>query len=116
MFYQFRQNNSGGSFRFDADAGISVSVIIEADYANEANRRAEAIGLYFDGAGDCDCCGDRWCEAWADSEGDEVPSEFGKPLTKEVGRWDIDWLNGEPSIFIHYKDGRVEPFTKDWKK
>ena len=58
MFYEFRQNNSGGVFHLPA-----IQVFIEADSMDEANRIAERNGLYFDGAGsgrDCLCCGDRW--------------------------------------------------------
>ncbi|MFE4367966.1 MULTISPECIES: DUF7296 family protein [unclassified Streptomyces] len=58
-FYEFHQNNSGGGFDYDEDNGISVYVIIEAGSADVANARAEKIGLYFDGEGDCPCCGDR---------------------------------------------------------
>lgn len=58
MFYEFRQNNSGGRFLPPA-----ITVFVEADSMGEANRIAERSGLYFDGAGsgrDCLCCGDRW--------------------------------------------------------
>ena len=57
MFYTYRQNNSGGTFVYDESAGISVNVIIEANSREQAKRRAEQIGLYFDGQMDCDCCG-----------------------------------------------------------
>lgn len=58
MFYVYRQNNSGGSFIPPA-----VDVIVEAPSAAEADTIAEGIGIYFDGAGDCSCCGNRWHEA-----------------------------------------------------
>ena len=61
MFYVYRQNNSGGSFRPPA-----VDVIVEADSAAEADTIAEGVGIYFDGAGDCPCCGNRWDEAEED--------------------------------------------------
>ena len=57
MFYEFIQNNSGGTFIYDEQKGISYSVIVEADSENDAITRAEQIGLYFDGKGDCPCCG-----------------------------------------------------------
>lgn len=63
MFYTFNQNNSGGGFDFDAKRGISRYVIISADSTEDAIKRAEKIGLYFNGVesgDDCECCGDRW--------------------------------------------------------
>lgn len=71
-YYHFRQNNSGGSF--DIDDKVTVNVWIQAETANQANERAEDIGIYFDGVDDevdCACCGDRWYPA---SERDSVPS------------------------------------------
>lgn len=47
MFYTYRQNNSGGSFKITKK--IKHFVIIEADSAKEANKKAEHIGIYFDG-------------------------------------------------------------------
>lgn len=106
MFYDFRQNNSGGSFDFDGDRGISVSVIVEADSADEANERAEEIGLYFDGSGDCECCGDRWSSQWRDDAGDEVPSIYGQPIAEYTPH--IKWSEKDfPEVFVHYKDGTV---------
>lgn len=52
MFYEFRQNNSGGVFEIDESRGISLHVIVEADTAEEANERAQRIGLYFNGVED----------------------------------------------------------------
>lgn len=116
-FYDFRQNNSGGSWDY-SDRGISVNVIIEADSVDEANTKAENLGLYFDGAGDCNCCGNRWDEFWGDPK--DVPSiytEEVKPGDKypakdtEMGRFGHKWMEeGKPEGFIHYKDGRVEGF------
>ncbi len=61
-FYQYMQNNSGGSF----DAHFGHSVYIEAESPSHADYRAETIGIYFDGCDggrDCPCCGDRWSRA-----------------------------------------------------
>lgn len=58
MFYVYRQNNSGGSFLPPA-----VNVIVEADNAAEADTIADGVGIYFNGEGDCPCCGYRWSEA-----------------------------------------------------
>jgi hypothetical protein len=105
-FYTFDQNNSGGGFDYDESAGISCVVIIEADSAYSANRRAEEIGLYFDGAdkgSDCPCCGDRWHEAYG--EGDEVPSVYDTPLPEYVPYF--KWIRSGYEIFTHYSDGRI---------
>lgn len=116
MFYVYSQNNSGGFFEIDHSAGISVVVIVEADSAEQANHRAEQIGLYFDGDGDCSCCGDRWHDIW-DSErgGDDVPSLYGKPLV-DYGREDFPygvhgWAGSEPEVYVHVKDGRFFGFV-----
>ncbi len=104
-FYDFRQNNSGGGFDYNEAAGISVHVIVEADSADEANRKAEEIGLYFGGEGDCPCCGDRWYEA-SEYDRAEVPSIYGTPLTEHefhYGRW---MTNGY-EVFTHFANGVV---------
>lgn len=72
-FYKFHQNNSGGQCFKPA-----YNVFIEADSADEANRRAEVEGiLYFDGVmqdRDCRCCGDRWWRA-SESSSDKFDSK-----------------------------------------
>ncbi|MEE1835778.1 DUF7296 family protein [Streptomyces sp. SP17KL33] len=108
MFFEFHQNNSGGGFDFDAERGISTNVIVEADDAEHANYRAKRIGLYFDGVengDDCECCGDRWSEAWR-TDGDPVPSHYGTPLdeAKYLMKWQAE---GRPETFVHYSDGRI---------
>lgn len=116
MFFNFRQNNSGGHFAFDEKAGISVNVIVEAETAEEANSKAEQLGLYFDGCDngqDCDCCGDRWYRQYSDSDGDKKPSIYGVAIRKNQkfkkdGPFHFKWING-PEAFIHYKNGKVVP-------
>lgn len=68
-YYEYDQNNSGGLFDIDEEKGIGHLVVIQAYSANEANRKAQEIGLYFDGDGDCSCCGNRWWEHSALAEG-----------------------------------------------
>jgi hypothetical protein len=111
MFYEFHQNNSYGVFDYNAVTGISQSVIVEADSVEEANMIAERIGLYFDGCDDgtdCSCCGDRWTAQWSDSSGDPVPSNYGVPLDDPDRKNQLSWMGVNPSIFVHYKNGRVE--------
>lgn len=112
MFYQFRQNNSGGSFDFDADRGISVNVVIEADSAADANLRAELIGIYFDDDYDidCECCGTRWSEIWRDEAGDEQPSVYGEVITRDWKPSFIKCMGENPEGYVHYKNGMIKPF------
>lgn len=79
-WYNFHQNNSGGSFTVNDK--IDINVIIQAKSPKEANSLAEEIGIYFDGCEkgmDCDCCGDRWHRADKYDES-KTPSIYGKPI------------------------------------
>jgi hypothetical protein len=114
-FYAFRQNNSGGGFDFDEDSGITTTVIIEAESADDANRRLEAIGGYFNGTNDygpdCRCCGDRW-HAVSEYDGADVPSVYGKPVLfsdeLDSSAFAVKWQGEDrPEIFVHYLDGRI---------
>ena len=100
MFYTYNQNNSGGRFIFKPKRGISHYVIIEANSGEEADERAEDIGLYFDGCSngnDCRCCGDRWDRNY--EKGTDVPKVYGEEVFESNG--DI------ADVYIHYLDGRV---------
>jgi hypothetical protein len=102
-FYTFHQNNSGGSY--DVTNDVACEVIIEATDADDANRRAELVGIYFNGCADeidCSCCGDRWSEVYED-DGKDTPMIY-----------DDNALDHEPLVgkghdiycVIHYIDGR----------
>lgn len=105
-FFHFSQNNSGGSFDFDRERGITHHVVVEARDADHANQRAEDIGLYFGGAGDCPCCGDRWYEQWCD-DGNDQPMVYDEPVSEFKGH---RWMGNDPEGVVHYLDGRVEWF------
>ena len=103
-FYCFSQNNSGGFFINDDDKGICEYVIIEAESGDDANERAEKIGLYFDGVldgEDCDCCGDRWYRAY-DEEGEYTPMLDNNSI--------YDAIAGvyRKGAYIHYIDKPME--------
>lgn len=101
-FYTFNQNNSGGSFDHDPEAGIGYAVAIEALSPADAENRAEDIGIYFDGCADgldCDCCGDRWSALYSDDGTDQPTDGHGSNPIK--GGWEI------PS-YIHRLDGTIE--------
>lgn len=105
-FYSYNQNNSGGSFTFEPTRGISHHVVIEAESADQANKIAEGIGLYFDGENDCPCCGSRWYEAYG--EGDPEPLVYGEPVERfspSFGKY----ING-PEVFVHYLNGEVKGY------
>lgn len=111
-FYQFRQNNSGGSFH--RDASVDVSVIVEAVDAKHANAAAMEYGVYFDGCDtgqDCSCCGDRWDRAYHDDEGKPEPCIYDDPVAKH----DFKTWHGN-GAYVYYLDGRKEhygePITK----
>lgn len=112
-FFEFSQNNSGGSFN-----GFARSVFIQARNADEANERAEEVGLYFDGCEsgiDCDCCGDRWSRVYDDdgvAEEDLRIYYCGKMVS--VSEFDVltveqDRRGDEIDLFrLYYADGRVD--------
>ena len=107
MFYTFRQNNSGGEWAKD----MPIYAIVEADSADEANSRAERVGLYFYGTEyggqDCPCCGARWYPAinggW---DVQEFPSIYGEPAETYVSKW-ADYEH----CTIYYKDGTTKSGT-----
>lgn len=109
-FYSYNQNNSGGSFQYDAARGISHWVIVEADNETDATIRAEQIGLYFTGYGDCSCCGNRWYDS---PDSSAVPSVYSAEVhpgdLMPRGDFNSKWIDGYEG-FIHYVDGRVEGF------
>jgi hypothetical protein len=99
-WFEYDQNNSGGVFDHQPEAGIGYAVWVQARNAAEADARAEGIGLYFDGEGDCSCCGDRWSSAWGDGQTEE-PAVY-------AGRWggaDEDGLRWGLPTYAHRYDG-----------
>lgn len=102
-FYLFRQNNSGGSFNYDADEGLSVNVYIEAESVDEANEKMlEKIGE-FDSIYDCSCCGPRWSPTDEYDAVDVVPVE-NEVMADELFR--SKWMKpGKPETFVHLIDG-----------
>jgi hypothetical protein len=104
-FFEFSQNNSGGSFDENEEEGIGTCVIVEAKDWQDANERARAIGIYFNGCDtgrDCSCCGDRWYRLWEGEEGDPVPSSYGRPV------WGNASSRYRKGAYIHYLDGTIE--------
>lgn len=122
-WYEFRQNNSGGSFRMNEN--VTVHVLIQADSTKNANAKAEEVGIYFNGcrAGrDCDCCGDRWYEAGDAMESfttyewknNWTPVEYANAREYAQAVADNDtWANKDnPTVILYYANGTVERFYK----
>jgi hypothetical protein len=108
MFYNFAQNNSGGSFIVDDLS--AVYIIIEADSPDEANDIAvDETGIYFNGCNegsDCPCCGDRWYPAWSDEYADKVPSVWENPVSEEcVEVTKKKFLKHGDLIIVYKKEG-----------
>lgn len=108
MYYNFRQNNSGGDFIIDLESGVTINVIVEAANAEHANELAEKIGLYFDGEGDCPCCGSRWHEQWNDSNGSAAPEIYGQSIEAFLGSSSIKWAGEKNNVAIHHLNGQIE--------
>lgn len=106
MFYTFHQNNSGGGFTHREVDGIGYMVVVEANDKDHAISRAQDIGLYFDGYGDCECCGNRWSTY---IEGTEVPTSYGAALVLD----DTGEKNWGLYSYVHYLDGRVLRISGD---
>lgn len=84
-FFEFSQNNSGGSFHVDEH--VTHRVLIEADTEEEAIRKGEELGMYWDGCEngiDCPCCGDRWSTPWGEKIFPFTYGTFSKQEAEEV--------------------------------
>ncbi|MCY9512341.1 hypothetical protein M5W78_21025 [Paenibacillus larvae] len=104
VYYTYDQNNSGGSFTID-DSVCEV-VIIEADTAEQANAKAETIGIYFDGVDkgiDCPCCGDSWVREYG--KGTDEPEVYGKSVYEFKGSL------FRKQAYIYHLDGTKEVIT-----
>lgn len=103
-YFEFSQNNSGGGWQVDHEAGISEVVFVQASTPAEANEKAKAIGIYFDGLDtgrDCSCCGSRWTACWESDEGKEEA-----PVASKVADGKV--------AFVHHADGKVEKVVGTW--
>ena len=109
-FYEYNQNNSRGSFDFDETAGLTHVVLIEAESSAQADERARALGIYFDGVAkgrDCPCCGNRWGKAWV--EGTDAPMYYGQPVAEAAAKWGT-WMPEGKEICVHYLNRPFEWF------
>lgn len=116
MFYEFNQNNSGGSF--DVTDTLCHRLLIQADNEKDAILVAESLGCYWNGCDsgtDCDCCGDRWSKDFID----EIPEsdiKYDDIVFQNVEQYAQHFANEygwtTPDCRIFYKNGKVkEIFT-----
>ena len=101
-FFTFNQNNSGGSFV--SNETVDHFVIIQAENTRQANDKAEAVGIYFNGCDqdiDCSCCGDRWYATYG--EGTDKAEVYGKPASK----YKPSFGGG---VIVHYANGKTKRY------
>ena len=103
-FFHYSQNNTGG--RWHLNDKVTTHVIIEAPDCDYANFLAGRQGLYFDGSGDCDCCGNRWSEAWKE-KGDASPMIYGDAISS-YQPWDLK--KDQPWLYVYYFSGLKESY------
>ena len=106
-WYEFTQNNSGGSFVVDDK--VCHRIYIEADNFGKAVSIAESLGCYWNGVEkgiDCPCCGDRW------SKWNNHPISFEKNNSKSIEEYAQKMSNKYgwtyPDARIYYKNGDVK--------
>jgi hypothetical protein len=107
-YYVYEQNNSGGNFHNNENLGEYV--IIAAKDTKDANKRAQKIGVYFNGVKnghDCECCGNRWSRAWA-----EVGNDI--PLLYDTQRPEAFLMSFDrySKIVVHHADGTRETYQR----
>lgn len=110
MFFTFDQNNSDGKFHINNT--LAVSMIMEANSAQEANSYAEGIGLYFNGSItgiDCKMGGDRWSAQWVNEPGTEEPVIDEIPVNVFNCRWT---QRGGIYCRVFKLDGSVDEYIK----
>lgn len=112
-FFHFSQNNSGGSFH--RTELLTTDVIVEANTPEEANDRAQQLGIYFNGCHlgrDCSCCGDRWYEQYSYEEGSPYPAIYSRPVEEAISEGAIgSWYRWD--AFVFFLDNTFIKFTRD---
>lgn len=96
LWYEYRQNNSGGRF-----CGPAITVCVQASTEKIAEIIAEKLGVYFDGCStgqDCSCCGDRWYPSWGGEE--NKPNPRGSTLNHGVIETIFVYDDGKSIDFI----------------
>lgn len=103
-WYAYDQNNSGGYFI--SNDVVAEYVLIQAATPDDADEKM--LELTQDYNEYCPCCGERW---WIDShysDGYDVPSIYGTPITDEFKPYERDGF-----AWLYYADGRKERFERN---
>ena len=90
------------------DADPRFELVGEAGSADEANTKAEDVGIYFDDeyAMDCPCCGTRWDRAWRE-DGEAEPLIYGQPVAEYECMWTP---KGKAYAYVYYANGEKVPY------
>lgn len=121
-WYEFDQNNSGGSFT--TNDKLCHRVWIEASTKNEAISKALELGIYFDGCSmgfDCSCCGDRWSEPYGKATIYPYTYDKTKPLVFNNPEDHAQYVANQfglttPDVRLFYKDRRIKEIFSLKKK
>lgn len=114
-WYEFSQNNSGGSFT--ENDKVTHRVFIQAMSLKDCLSKAESIGIYFNGCDsgrDCSCCGDRWYQPdllkfpkhWDKGISFNNIEEYAQYLADKYG-----WYSIKVEAYLYYLDGTKKEIT-----
>jgi hypothetical protein len=98
-YYEFQQNNSGGSFVEDHKKGVGTDILIEARNNEEASSIFEKLGAtvngFYDYCSCCSCCGGRW---------NKIPEDF--ETFESVEKYLEGRVQGSyrKKVYIHHYD------------
>lgn len=110
-FWYVNQNNSGGSFDFNEEWGITHFLVVEALDKNHAISILENIVDSYPNRGyDCPCCGFRWNLYIYEEEGSNEPEVYEMPVADYVKKESLMWMDSGKEVCVHYLDGRKEWF------
>ena len=105
MFYQFNQNYIGRIYMRDERLGIGPLIIVEGDTVDAINKKAEQVGIYFDGRKKgIDPLDNRWYRMMRNKDGYDEPHVYDVHIDKIPS---AEWV-GYDDVFIHYADGTMK--------
>lgn len=112
-FYEFSQNNSGGSFI--TDDILCHRLFIEASSEEEAINKAEELGCYWDGVeegSDCPCCGDRWYPSGSSVDLEKINKE-GFEVYEYIHGKDKKGQVSESAVILDFKSNTKGEWLKE---
>lgn len=104
-FYTYIQNKTGDIYSHNEK--LAQNVIIEAANAYTANKQAEEIGIYFDGNGDCTCCGNRWQAFDITDSGTFYPEIYGEIVDYLYKPEYNETEETIKTVIVYFEDGRI---------